>query len=288
MHRFHSSGRRRLIRTGLAVIAGAILAPAFGEPPTDAVPTASVPTGHSHNDYYQTRPLTEALDLGFGSIEVDVFPVGDALLVGHHQNELKPERTLASLYLKPLLARCRAAAEPTIGPRPGGGRLTLLIDIKRDGEQALELLLPALEPLRPWLRRVEGERVIDGPIEVVLSGSRPMTAVAALSERAVFIDGRIQDLDRNPSPNLIPMISAAMHPALGTYGITGLDESARSRLQTLVQRTHEQGRRLRFWGHVESRAVWAALVEAKVDHIGTDRPKKLGRWLEANDPRCGS
>lgn len=285
--------RCRLRRIALAVSAGMVLHATSGftasaEPPPEVLTPASLPTGHSHNDYYQPTPLMKALELGFGSIEVDVFPRGDALLVGHHQKELKPERNLKALYLEPLLARCLAAAEKTTGPLPAGGRLTLLIDIKRDGERALELLRPALEPLRPWLRRVEGDRVIEGPIEVVLSGARPKETIAALSTRSVFIDGRIEDLDANPSPDLIPMISTAMHAALGTYGISGLDESARARLQALVRRTHDQGRRLRFWGHVESRAVWAALVEAEVDHIGTDRPRLLGRWLAANDPRCDS
>ncbi len=294
MHHTPPSRRHRFARIALGVSAGVLLHAASGvtasassDPPPEVAVPASLPTGHSHNDYYQPKPLLDALELGFGSIEVDVFPEGDALLVGHHERELKPERTLKALYLEPLLARCLAAGEAT-GPLPAGGRLTLLIDIKRHGERALEILLPALEPLRPWLRRVEGDRVIEGPIEVVLSGARPMKTVAALSSRSVFIDGRIGDLDANPSPALVPMISTAMHAALGTYGISGLDESARARLRMLVRRTHDQGRRLRFWGHVESRAVWTALVEADVDHIGTDRPKMLGLWLAGNDPRCDS
>lgn len=292
MSRPPSQPRRGIVKAGLAGAAWMMLPPGLEiEPPEETPPAPaappSIPTGHSHNDYYRRRPLHEALDLGFGSIEVDVFPIDGDLLVGHHPAELTPDRTLDRLYLEPLLARCRTAKEPTTGPRPAGGRLTLLIDLKRDGERALEILRPALEPLKPWLRRIEGERLIDGPIEIVLSGSRPMDAVASESNRSVFIDGRVEDLDRDPSPNLVPMISSAMHPALGTYGITGLNDAAVARLEALVARTHEQGRRLRFWGHLESTKVWKGLVAAGVDHIGTDRPELLARWLRANDPRCG-
>src|SRR5712692_10174041 len=38
---------------------------------------------HAHNDYEHKRPLLDALDHGFCSVEADVFLDGDALLVGH-------------------------------------------------------------------------------------------------------------------------------------------------------------------------------------------------------------
>ena len=257
--------------------------PLAADPPaTD--PQRSLPRGHAHNDYRQARPLTGALDLGFTSIEVDVFPVEGKLLVGHDEHELRDDRDLVSMYLDPILARCTAAADAGRGPLPDGHRLTLLIDIKRNGARTLELILPMLAPLRPWLRRVENGKLIDGPIEVILSGSRPISKVKALSNRPVFIDGRISDLGRGIPVELMPLVSSSMQPALGTLGLTGIDESARERLAALVQRTHGEGRRLRFWGHVESRAVWKALVEAQVDHVGTDLPRSLAKWLRQNDP----
>lgn len=43
---------------------------------------------HAHNDYEHPRPLLDALDHRFGSVEADVFLVGDQLLVGHDATEL--------------------------------------------------------------------------------------------------------------------------------------------------------------------------------------------------------
>ena len=47
---------------------------------------------HAHNDYLHERPLFEALDLGFNSVEADIFLVDGQLLVGHSRDQLKPER----------------------------------------------------------------------------------------------------------------------------------------------------------------------------------------------------
>ena len=39
--------------------------------------------GHAHNDYMHTRPLMEALESGFTSIEIDVFLHKNDLIVSH-------------------------------------------------------------------------------------------------------------------------------------------------------------------------------------------------------------
>lgn len=279
----HLDRRRLLGIAAAATIPPTILA---ATPPEKDTPSRSLPTAHAHNDYRQPRPLIGALELGFTSIEVDVFAIDGRLLVGHDPPELRADRDLGSMYLDPILARCRAAGSSGTGPLPDGQRLTLLIDIKAGGTRTLELLLPLLTPLRPWLRRVENGRLVEGPVEVILSGSRPIAAVRALKDRPVFIDGRLSDLGRGIPTDLMPLVSTSMKPTLGTYGLMGLDDPAQQRLENLVGQTHGEGRRLRFWGHAESRTVWKALIEARVDHIGTDLPRSLARWLARHDPRC--
>lgn len=62
-------------------------------------PGRPVPThaGHAHNDYWHERPLLDALERGFCSVEADVFLRGGDLLVGHAAHELRPERTIDAL-----------------------------------------------------------------------------------------------------------------------------------------------------------------------------------------------
>ncbi|MCY2994623.1 MAG: hypothetical protein NTY19_43195 [Planctomycetota bacterium] len=77
---------------------------------------------HAHNDYQHSRPLLDALDHGFCSVEADIFLVDGQLLVGHTALELKPQRTLQALYLDPLRHRVQ----------DNGGR------VYRDGPQIVE------------------------------------------------------------------------------------------------------------------------------------------------------
>src|SRR6267378_249318 len=62
---------------------------------------------HAHNDYMHTRPLMDALDQGFCSVEADIFLVDGKLLVAHTRTMTKPERTLQALYLDPLRERVK-------------------------------------------------------------------------------------------------------------------------------------------------------------------------------------
>ena len=63
---------------------------------------ALLPSGHSHNDYTRSRPLYEALEQGFLSLEIDVFLHKNRLVVSHVPLGLGFKKDLETLYLKPL------------------------------------------------------------------------------------------------------------------------------------------------------------------------------------------
>lgn len=52
--------------------------------------------------------MLDALALGYRGVEADVFRVGQDLLVGHERDETRSGKTLARLYLAPLLDRVRS------------------------------------------------------------------------------------------------------------------------------------------------------------------------------------
>lgn len=101
--------RRRALTTLGAAFAGAVALPATsalaGEQKHRPRPLWRA---HAHNDYDHPRPLFDALDHRFGSVEVDIYLVGDQLLVAHDPVDLDPTRTIESLYLDPLAARVKA------------------------------------------------------------------------------------------------------------------------------------------------------------------------------------
>src|SRR5947208_14209481 len=80
----------------------AITSPVLASEPTPLI------HAHAHNDYEHKRPLLDALDHGFCSVEADIFLVDGKLLVAHEIGQTKPERTLQALYLDPLRERVKA------------------------------------------------------------------------------------------------------------------------------------------------------------------------------------
>ncbi|VXC12011.1 exported hypothetical protein [Arthrobacter sp. 9AX] len=90
----------------LASLAGTAIAPAQAQ--AEASKPAPVVVGQplagtdAHNDYEHDRPLFDALEHGFTSVEADVWLVDGELRVAHDLADAKQGVTLESLYLDPL------------------------------------------------------------------------------------------------------------------------------------------------------------------------------------------
>src|SRR3954466_15622599 len=108
--------------TAFRVAAGACCA-------SDAATIKPLPQAHAHNDYEHARPLLDALDHGFCSVEADIWLMPEGLLIGHDRKDLRPNRTLQALYLNPLRERIRANGGRVYR---GGPIFYLLIDVKPD------------------------------------------------------------------------------------------------------------------------------------------------------------
>src|ERR1043165_7084012 len=79
--------------------AAAVVAAAGIQPSALERQQAVLANAHAHNDYEHARPLLDALDHGFASVEADVWLVNGRLLVAHDEEAVRPDRTLQSLYL---------------------------------------------------------------------------------------------------------------------------------------------------------------------------------------------
>ena len=220
--------------------------------------------GHAHNDYWHDRPLLDALERGFTSVEADVFLRDGDLLVGHAPGELRPGQTLAALYLEPI----RSRLEATGCVQPGGKPFTLLVDIKADGADAYRVLAAQLRPLRPFLAGT-GSR--PAALRVIVSGDRPIEAMAADPERLAGIDGRLEDLDRDDRPaTLVPLVSDRWGKRFSWYGDGGMPDAERAELRRIVTGAHARRQAVRFWGTPDTAAFWRELQAAGVDLIGCD------------------
>ena len=261
---------------GLCLVFGLGTVAALGATAGNGSPLVLLRSAHAHNDYEHKRPLFDALDQGFCSVEADIFLVNGSLLVGHTLQSTHPDRTLESLYLDPLRARVKAN-QGKVYPEPAP--FTLLIDIKTEAEPTYAYLRRVLQRYRSMLTTFEGNQTRTGAVTVILSGERPIAAVQAERRRWCALDGRISDLDTNPSPNLVPWISIGWSSEFKWKGEGPFPETEATKLRSIVERTHAQGRRLRFWGTLDRTQDWAFLQKAGVDLLNADDLPALRRFL---------
>ena len=157
----------------------------FSRSPAGATQTRSELPGarplaraHAHNDYEHERPLFDALDNGFCSVEADVHLVDGRLLVAHDRREVKPERTLEALYLEPLRERVRRNGGRV---HADGPECFLLIDFKSPAATTWPVLKQTLARYAEMLTEFSDQGIRANAVTVVLSGDSPRALVAAAS-----------------------------------------------------------------------------------------------------------
>ncbi len=243
-----------------------------------AADTVPLMRAHAHNDYEHTRPLLDALDRGFGSIEADVYLIDGHLLVAHNRADVKPARTLKALYLEPLRARVRANGGRVYRDGP---TVTLLVDVKSEAASTYAALHTVLTDYADMLTVFRDGVTTPGAVTVVVSGNRARVEMAAQSVRYAALDGRPPDLDSPAPPALVPLISADWNSLFKWHWSGPMPDADRHALEQIVARTHAQGRRLRFWNTPDRPDVWRLLLAGGVDVIGADDLAGLQAFLAA-------
>jgi len=234
---------------------------------------------HAHNDYLHNRPLLDALDNGFCSVEADIFLVDGQLLVAHTKRELSPKRTLQSLYLDPLQERIKKNGNRV---HKDGPVFSLLIDIKNNGEETWTELNKVLTGYAEMFSRVEDNQFHPGPINAVVSGDRAWDVIESTSPRYAGVDGRVSDIGSDRAVHLMPLISDNWRLHFRWRGEGNFPAKQRMKLHRLVRQIHEEGRRIRFWASPDTPAMWKELNAAEADLINTDDLPGLSEFLRSN------
>lgn len=236
-----------------------------------------LPNAHAHNDYHHARPLLDALDAGFCSVEADVFVVGGELLVAHDREDIKPDYNLKDLYLDPLLKRTKSNGGSIF---PNGPAFYLMIDFKSEAESTYAALKKLLWGYREMLSEYGGQGLQQRAVTVVISGNRPAETLAREKLRYAFIDGRLGDLNENEHPvSLIPWISENWKNHFKWNGRGEFSKAEKAKLTQWIEKAHEQGRKVRFWATPETGEFWKMAYEAKLDFINTDQLERLQQIL---------
>lgn len=272
-----------LLLAVVALVAGGAL-------PTAAATASGVQPlerAHAHNDYEHDRPLFDALDHGFTSVEADVWLVDGELRVAHDLVDTEPGRTLRSLYLRPLAERVRTNEGSVY--RGWRGSMQLLIDIKSDGSATYAAVDEELHEFRFMLTQWIDGQERRGPVEVVISGNRPRQDMLEQRIRFGGYDGRLSDLGTGAPASFMPLVSDNWTRHFSWQGIGPMPADEREKLHRIVDDAHAAGYRVRFWATPDvdgepRAAVWRELLTAGVDHINTDDLPGLRDFLLTHDP----
>ena len=243
---------------------------------SQAQPTPLI-AAHAHNDYLHQRPLLDALDQGFCSVEADIYLVEGKLLVAHERSMTKAERTLQALYLDPLRARIKQNDGLVYR---NGPEVTLLIDLKTDWRTTYPVLREVLKEYADIFSTFRDEKKETNAVLAVLSGDRSLDMFAGEIVRYAAYDGQLSDLDSKESADLIPWISANWGGSFKWRGVGEMPEDEKAKLAGIVRQAHQRGRRLRFWGGPDKPALWGAMRDNGVDIINTDDLAGLRRFLK--------
>ncbi|MHA8093669.1 hypothetical protein ACMH5Q_02110 [Aquirufa lenticrescens] len=221
---------------------------------------------HAHNDYEHERPFFDAFQLGFGSIEADVYAVNGQLLVGHERNQLSLNRNLKDLYIDPIIRVLKANKE--------GNFHQLLIDSKTSADSTLPLIIAALKP--------HAEIIQQKGFRIVISGNRPKPSQYIESPAWITFDGRSDE--RFPT-NKVVLESESMLK-FGFWGGQGpIPAALKEKLKNYVDQVHANGRKVRLWATPDSLLGYQALLDIGVDYIGTDKLSLLADYLKFSESK---
>jgi hypothetical protein len=264
----HPCPRLLLLFAALAAFCGAAVAQDFA-----VVPHRQA---HAHNDYLHKRPLLDALENGFCSVEADIFLVDGELLVAHTAFECSKEKTLEALYLIPLQQRVITNNGCVY---PNGPPFTLLIDIKNNGPETFKVLNHQLAKYSDVFSQFKDGRFYEKGITAIVSGDRDFDAIHAASPRYAGMDGRLTDLNSDLASHVMPLISDNWRSNFRWRGDDVMPPEELMKLQNYIQQAHQKDRRIRFWAAPDTPAAWAVLKEAGVDYINTDNLTGLNTFL---------
>lgn len=236
-------------------------------PPKDVKPLRD---GHSHNDYWRNRPMLDALDHGFCSVEADVFLRDGVFWAGHSKAEIQLRRNLETIYLQTLKEQIRLNGGTVY---PGVETFYLWIDIKEDPEEAWAVLSPLLEKYSEILCSVTDGVKKPGPVQVLITGNRPVRSFKAPEGKTFYalLDVRFDDLD---DPGIPAWLIGAVNENWGRIcswkGKGEFPAEQRAELKALIDKAHGHGLPLRFWGAPQNVTFWTELRHLGVDFINTD------------------
>lgn len=261
----------------LAALAVACTAPPSAIDQNRSARPSIAPTSlaaHAHNDYEHARPLLDALDAGFRSVEADVYYAGGKLAVSHDGKTSKG--TLESLYLAPLQQRIASHHGSVYGD---GKPFRLVIDLK-DADDNLPTAIDTVFARYPMLSRFLGGAYVRGPVEIVFTGNDAMKRAVVSGTCWGTRDTNVFSTNESILDSRWTDYALDWAQCIDWDGTGTMPEDEQRTLAYLVGYAHALHRKIRIYDAPDRPAVWAAESAAGVDFIGTNDLGGLSHFLK--------
>lgn len=233
--------------------------------------TYSVSNAHAHNDYNHPVPFYTAYKAGFGSIEADVILYDGRLCVAHDTADIRPRKTLQSLYLDPV--RKEIQKNKGYVYTDSAKKLFLLIDLKTPAGPTLDALLIVLQQYKT---------VTDCPgLKLVITGNRPAVSGLTSYPSYLYFDGDINTSYGSEALDRIALFSDDFRNYTKWKGDGRLPDSARVKTEAAVTKAHRLNKPIRFWAAPDAPGVWRQLMKLDVDYINTDKISGISKFLRS-------
>lgn len=229
---------------------------------------------HSHNDYANDIPFWLAYNNHFGSIETDIWIVEGDLFVAHNRSEIKPDKTLDSLYIQPIVKTVRKNGGKAW--KAQSSTFQLLVDLKTAAEPTLSLLV---EKLRKYPDIFDPD-VNKNAVRIVITGNIPDPSEFSKYPDFIYFDGILNQKYDKQQLSRIAVYSENLKKITSWNGEGAISDKDRIRMQTVIDSVHSLNKKIRFWNAPDDVNAWETFMNMRIDYINTDYIVKLAKYLD--------
>jgi hypothetical protein len=251
----------------------------------------TLPCGHSHNDYLQKRPLLDAVELGFGSIEIDVcLDQHNELKVAHIPWFLGGKKNIEELYFKPIAKMIDT--KDSIFMYSNEHPLHLLIDFKKNADSTYTYLKVVFFKYARYITQYKNGRVVhQAPLVIHITGNKPWKAMGLDTLLYARMDGPLVLADTSLQHIGLASVDT------GYIQLMGRAAAHYSRWRTFKKRYknqpifynqvkanlktyQDQLITTRFYAVPNRKKHWTQLLDCGVSWINVDKLKKFARFYK--------
>lgn len=224
---------------------------------------------HAHNDYVQNEPFVGAYKARADQIEVDVFLVGNSLMVAHSKKEIDPKKTLNKLYLDPIASYFKQNNSKVSEDKKY--TFSLMIDVKENWNAVYPVLKREIEKYGDVFNRSKNKYAI----QIVISGNRPADSTFHTYPTWLFFDGLPNISYAKKDLTRVSMISDNFAIYSKWQGSGYIHSDDQQKLEDIIKQAKKLKKPVRFWGAPDKEDSWIMQLKIGVGIINTDNVERV-------------